>query len=122
MNWFLQALSQYATFSGRARRKEYWFFMLFYVLFYLVAAFLDDMASAGAKDDGPGIVAGMFSLALLLPSIAVGVRRLHDIGRSGWWLLLSIIPVIGTVWLLVLNVRDSEPGPNAWGPNPKEVS
>ena len=111
MNWFLLALKQYATFTGRARRKEYWFFFLFYLMIFLGLSLLDAVL-------GFGLLSTVFVLAMLLPNVAVGIRRLHDTGRSGWWLLIGMIPLVGLVLIYFL-VLDSEPGDNAYGPNPK---
>ena len=122
MNWFLIALKKYATFSGRAQRAEYWYFVLFYILIFIGLSILDGMTGSFSEAAGMGFLGGIFSLALLLPSIAVGVRRLHDTGRSGWWLLLALIPLIGAIVLLVFTVQDSTPGENQYGPNPKGVA
>ena len=102
MSWYLAVLKKYATFSGRARRKEYWMFVLFNIIFSIVATILDGVIGTRDPDTGYGIINGLYSLAVLLPSLAVVVRRLHDIGKSGWWLLIALIPIIGTIWLLVL--------------------
>lgn len=106
------ALSKYVTFSGRARRSEFWWFALFSVIVYVVAAVLD--AAMGSR-----FVSILASLALLLPSLAVTVRRLHDTGRSGWWVFIGIIPLIGTIALLVFECQDSQPGTNRHGLSPK---
>ncbi|MCH5676717.1 DUF805 domain-containing protein [Streptomyces gilvus] len=117
MSWFLEALKKYAVFSGRARRKEYWMYALFVGIIYIVLAVI-----AGASKSMAGIaLLGVFYLAILLPSLAVGVRRLHDTGKSGWWLLFGIVPLVGGITLLVFTCLDSEPGPNKYGPNPKEA-
>ena len=113
MNWYLEVLKKYAVFSGRARRKEYWMFLLFNIVIALVLGFVEGLAN------GPGIVSMLYSLAVLIPSIAVSVRRLHDTDRSGWWLLIALIPLIGTIVLIVFFVQDSKPGENQYGPNPK---
>lgn len=111
MDWFLLALKQYGTFSGRARRKEYWYFVLFYLMVLIGLSLLDALL-------GFGLLSTVFVLAMLLPNIAVGVRRLHDTGRSGWWLLIGMVPLLGLVLIYFL-VLDSEPGDNPYGPNPK---
>lgn len=111
MDWFLLALKQYATFSGRARRKEYWYFVLFYLMVLIGLSLLDALL-------GFDLLSTVFVLAMLLPNIAVGVRRLHDTGRSGWWLLIGMVPLLGLVLIYFL-VLDSEPGDNPYGPNPK---
>lgn len=122
MGWFLIALKKYVDFSGRARRKEYWYFFLFYLLFYFAAAFIDGMFGAFDSEDGMALLTTVFALAMLLPSITVGVRRLHDTGRSGWWLLIALVPVLGALVLLFFSVQDSEPGDNRFGPNPKGLA
>ncbi len=121
MNWWLAAVKKYAVFSGRARRKEYWY----YVLFNFIIAFVWGMfagvvgAMAGWSQTTLEEFANVPTLALLLPSLAVAVRRLHDTGRSGWWLLLAFVPIIGAIILIVWYCQDSEPGTNQYGPNPK---
>ncbi len=113
MEWYLTVLRKYAEFSGRARRKEYWFFVLFNIIISFVLGFVDGFAGLG------GVLGGIYALAVLIPSIAVGVRRLHDTGRSGWWLLIGLVPIIGVIVLIVFMVGDSESGSNQYGPNPK---
>lgn len=119
MNWFLIALKKYATFSGRAQRAEYWYFVLFYLLIFIVVSVVDGITGTFNDEAGMGLLGSLLALALLIPSIAVGVRRLHDTGRSGWWLLIALIPLIGAIVLLVFTIQDSEVGTNAYGPNPK---
>ena len=119
MNWYLQALRRYAEFSGRSRRKEYWFFLLFNILISFALGLVDSLLGLGGADFG--VLSGLYGLAVLIPGIAVSVRRLHDTGRSGWWLLIGLIPVIGAIVLLVFLVQDSEPGANQYGANPKEA-
>lgn len=122
MNWFLMALKKYATFSGRSRRSEYWYYVLFYLIIAIVLAFIDRSAGTLMGDRGVGVLGGIFALSMLLPSLAVGARRLHDTGRTGWWQLIALIPLIGAIVLLVFYVQDSHPGSNQYGPNPKEVA
>ena len=117
MNWFLEPLKKYAVFSGRARRMEYWMFMLGVIVIAVVLVILEIGVS-----EGPGILTSLFYLSILLPGIAVGVRRLHDTGRSGWWWFISVIPILGGLWMLVLTLLDSEPGENQYGPNPKGIA
>ena len=119
MNWWLSAMKKYVDFSGRARRTEYWMFYLFNIIFAIVAIVLDNILGAASKDLGYGIFYGLFGLAIILPSWAVLVRRLHDVGKSGWWMFISLIPLIGSIWLFVLTVTDSQPGNNEYGANPK---
>ena len=109
-------LSKYATFHGRARRSEYWWFALFNVIVSVVAAIIDQALGGGQ------IFQVLVSLALLLPSIAVGVRRLHDTNRSGWWILIGLIPLVGFIILIVFFCTDSTPGDNNYGPSPKAPS
>jgi uncharacterized membrane protein YhaH (DUF805 family) len=118
MNWYLEVLKKYAVFSGRARRKEYWMFVLFNFLVTLLLFWLDGgLGTRGAA--GYGLLSGLYSLAVLLPGLGVSVRRLHDTGRSGWWLLVGLIPILGVLILLFFMVQDSEPGENQFGANPK---
>ena len=130
MKWFLKCLKQYADFSGRARRREYWFFQLFNLIFFIVIVLgLGLIANAlGANNSitpefGLNTIIGLliifYVLALTIPSIAVTIRRLHDTGNSGWMLFISLIPLIGPIWLFILYVKNSQPGENKWGPNPK---
>jgi uncharacterized membrane protein YhaH (DUF805 family) len=107
---------KYAAFSGRARRSEYWYFVLFTVIVSFVASIIDSIL--GTRGSGTGLVGAIASLALLLPGIGVGIRRLHDTGRSGWWLLIGLIPIVGAIVLLVFFVQDSQPD-NQYGANPK---
>ena len=120
MNWYLEVLKKkYAQFSGRARRKEYWYFVLFNVIISIVLSVLDVVLGTYSKGGGIGLLDGIYTLAILIPAIAVTVRRLHDTGRSGWWLLIGFIPLIGGLILLFFMVLDSKPGANEYGENPK---
>jgi uncharacterized membrane protein YhaH (DUF805 family) len=118
MNWYFKVLKQYAVFSGRARRKEYWMFTLFNIIvsFILVIGegIIGDITGADLS-----IISWLYGLAIVLPSIGVSIRRLHDIDRSGWWFLLSLIPILGEIALLIFYVKDGTPGENQYGPNPK---
>ncbi len=116
MNWYLAVLKNYVGFSGRARRKEYWMFTLFNLIAMLVIGVLDGLLGTA------GIIGGLYTLAVLLPSIAVTVRRLHDTGRSGWWALIVLVPLIGAIVLLVFMVLDSETRQNRHGDCPKTVA
>ena len=115
MEWYLEVLRKYAVFSGRARRKEYWMFVLINMLIALALGVLDGILGGG------GLLGGLYSLAILIPSLAVAVRRLHDTGRSGWWILICLIPLLGAIVLLIFMVIDSDPGANEFGRNPKAV-
>lgn len=111
MEYFLGAYKKYADFTGRARRQEYWMFILFYFIVSIILGIVDGVL-------GLQILGLLFSLASLVPSLAIGARRLHDTGRSGWWQLLYLIPLIGLIIMIVFLVQDSHPD-NEYGPNPK---
>jgi len=111
MDYFIEALKKYAEFTGRASRTQYWMFILFYLLIYIGFSVLDAFI-------GQEILSILYSLALLLPSISVATRRLHDTGRSGWWQLIVLIPIIGLIILIVFLVQDSHED-NEYGENPK---
>jgi len=121
MDWFIKCLKKYADFNGRARRKEYWMFFLFYVIFAFVLSLIDNFIGWGFAEGTFGILYLIFALGTFLPYLAVLVRRLHDIGRSGWWYFIILIPIAGVIWLIVLLATDGEPGENQYGPNLKEV-
>jgi len=122
MNWYLKVLKQYADFNGRARRQEYWMFVLFNIIFSIVATILDNVLGLASPEVGYGILTGLYSLAVLVPGLAVTVRRLHDTSRSGWWILIALIPLVGAICLIVFTAQDSKPGDNEYGPNPKGVN
>ena len=117
MHWYLHVLRHYANFTGRARRSEYWYFVLVNIAFGLGLNLLDMLVRATL---GTGPFTMLYGLVMLVPGIAVSIRRLHDTDRSGWWLLLAVIPVVGLVliWLMAL---DSNGGTNRYGQNPKLV-
>jgi uncharacterized membrane protein YhaH (DUF805 family) len=118
MHWYLGVLRKYAVFSGRARRKEYWMFVLFNVLIAFVLGLVEGMTGI-APESEESVLVMLYFLAVLLPGLAVGVRRLHDTGRSGWNMLLFLIPIIGEFVLLAFMCADSERGTNRYGPSPK---
>jgi len=111
MEHFIGAFKRYADFSGRATRTQYWMFVLFYLISYVVLAVID--INVGTK-----VLAIIFGLVAFFPSIGVAARRLHDTGRSGWWQLIGLIPIIGAIVLIVFLVQDSH-ADNQYGPNPK---
>lgn len=121
MNWYLEVLKKYTVFGGRARRKEYWFFALFNTLISFALGFID-VAVGFTAASSVGILSVIYGLGVIIPSLAVTFRRLHDTGRSGWWLLILLIPLIGAIVVLVFMILDSEPGANQYGENPKELS
>lgn len=121
MHWYFAVVGKYATFAGRARRKEYWMFAL--VNFVIcVALAIAGMVMLGKSQNSALImdaVYGVYLLLILLPSLAVTVRRLHDTGRSGWWFWIQLVPFVGPIVLFVFTVLDGTPGTNAYGPSPK---
>ena len=128
MNWYLEVLKKYAVFNGRARRKEYWYFVSINFIIYCVLMAIGTATGAYSQETSAvptagtqmlsGLI-GVFTLVLFIPNLAVSVRRLHDTDRSGWWLLIGIVPFIGLVVLLIFMVLDSTPGTNRFGPYPK---
>ena len=122
MNWYIQVLKKYAVFSGRARRKEYWMFVLFNIIFAVLAIILDNILGTSFQGAGYGLFYLLYGLAVIIPSIAVGVRRLHDTDRSGWWLLICLIPIIGGIWLIVLLATAGTAGENKYGADPKAAA
>ena len=122
MNWYFIALKKYAVFSGRSRRKEYWYFYLFYILFIFVLSFIDVMIGTYDAVAEIGLIGGVFILFSLIPLLATSVRRLHDTDRSGWWLLINLIPLIGVIVFTVFTLQDSKPGENQYGSSPKNVA
>lgn len=116
MNYFIEGITtKYADFSGRARRKEYWMFALFYVLLYTIISIVANVLPESVGS----LVLLVFVLGLFIPCLSALVRRLHDTGRSGWWILLQIIPIIGPIVIFIFCVLDGEPTENEYGPNPK---
>ncbi|MGB2364470.1 MAG: DUF805 domain-containing protein [Flavobacteriales bacterium] len=123
MNWYLKVLSLYFDFNGRARRREYWMFALVNFIISTLIVVIDNALGFSfnytGNISGVGIFNLLYNLLILIPSLAVAVRRLHDIGKSGWMLLIGLIPLAGAIWLLILLLRDSEAGENKYGANPK---
>ncbi|MEO5735383.1 MAG: DUF805 domain-containing protein [Rubrivivax sp.] len=122
MDWFFTALKRYAVFRGRAGRPEYWYFVLLYLVCSFGLSVLDAIAGTVHQRSGAGLFGTVFGLALLLPSFAVGARRLHDIDRTGWWLLISLVPVLGWIVLVVFAAKPGTPGPNRYGAGPEPVA
>ena len=121
MYWYLKVLKNYVGFSGRARRKEYWMFTLFSLIASVLLTVLDVMFGTLDTASGWGLLGFLYFLAVLLPGLAVSVRRLHDIDKSGWWLLLILIPIIGALVLLVFAIMEGTRGDNRFGPDPKTI-
>ena len=118
MGWYLDVLKKYAVFSGRARRQEYWMFVLVSSAIALVLAFVDSKIGL-MSETGYGVLSGVYSLAIFVPALAVAIRRLHDTDRSGMWYLIAFVPIIGPIALLVFCVQDGNAGMNQYGANPK---
>jgi len=125
--YFLETIKQrYAQFEGRATRSEYWYFILYYFLLSIVTSIIDTffinpviLHTTTEEASKGGLLGMLLALGLLIPSIALAIRRLHDIGKSGWWLLIGLIPVIGIIVLIYFYVQDSQMGVNLYGQNPK---
>ena len=120
MEWYLKCLRQYADFSGRARRKEYWMFVLINMLIFIVLGFVDKAIGFTFGDSSVGAFYITYSICVTIPSLAVVVRRLHDVGRSGWWYFIALIPLIGAIILIIWFCKEGEQGENQWGKNPKD--
>ncbi|MDT9689055.1 DUF805 domain-containing protein [Streptomyces sp. P9(2023)] len=113
MNWYLDVLKKYAVFNGRARRQEYWMYMLFNLIAYIVVAVVDVVLTTQP------LLTGIYALGVFLPTLGVTVRRLHDTGRSGWWILIGAIPLVGFIILIVFYATEGNQTDNSYGPNPK---
>lgn len=117
MGWYLEVLRKYATFDGRAHRTEFWMFVLVNIIVSIGLNIVDAIIGTdGAL--GAGLLSSIYALAILIPTLAVAVRRLHDIGRSGWWLLIALIPIVGFIILIVWYATKGERAANRYGPNP----
>lgn len=119
MNWYLKVLKQYADFNGRARRKEYWMFILFQIIFAIVMMMLDGALGTNFAPLPYGWLYAIYAIVTFVPGLAVAVRRLHDIGKSGWFYFIILIPLIGAIWLIVLFATEGTRGDNEYGPDPK---
>ncbi len=115
MQEYRNVLQKYAVFSGRARRREYWMFVLVNIIISIIFALIGSVINSE-------FLGNIYALAMIVPALAVGVRRLHDTGRSGWWLLIGLVPLVGAIVLIVFAVQDSQPGDNEYGPNPKGIT
>lgn len=122
MNWYLDVLRKYMVFEGRARRKEYWMFCLFNLIASCALATVDLVMGTFNRTVGIGVFSALYSLAVLLPSIGVSIRRLHDTDRSGWWLLIALVPCLGAIVLIVYLVQGGTAGQNRFGPDPKAAA
>ncbi|MDX2968810.1 DUF805 domain-containing protein [Kribbella solani] len=120
MQWYIDVLKKYAVFTGRARRKEYWMFVLFSTIISIILSTLDRILGLDfTSSNSGGWLQTIYSLAILLPGIGVAIRRMHDTGRSGWWILINLIPCVGFIWFIVLAAQEGNAGDNQYGPDPK---
>ena len=115
MEYFMKGIRGYVDFTGRDRRRDYWMFVLVYSLIYIILSVIDELL-------GTVMLAFIFNLFMLLPSISYATRRLHDTGRSGWWQLLYFIPLLGLIVVIVFLAQDSDKETNAYGSSPKYAS
>ena len=118
IDWATRPLKKYADFSGRAPRAEYWWFNLLLIISYVVATILDSMFGLTGWVGSHGVIMVVFALAMLVPSLAAAVRRLHDTDRSGWWVLIALIPLVGAIALLVLLALEGTKDHNRFEPDP----
>jgi len=116
IDYYILAFQKYAQFSGRATRSEYWWFYLVNLAVTLLLAIIESVFSIPLT-----LLSTIYLFASIVPSLSIQVRRLHDVDKSGWYILLNLLIIIGWIWLLVLNILDSTPGDNKYGPNPKGV-
>jgi uncharacterized membrane protein YhaH (DUF805 family) len=119
MKWYLQVLRKYAVFTGRAQRKEFWIFGLIHLLIIVLLKGIEVLVKRSHPDSHFALIREFYELAVLIPVIAVTVRRLHDTNRSGWWYFIIFIPLAGIINLMIFMAQDSQPGKNRFGPNPK---
>lgn len=120
IEWYKKVVFEnYANFNGRARRSEYWYYTLGTVILAIVAMILDNVLGIAIAPLPYGYIYLVFALATFIPSLAVAVRRLHDVGKSGWFYFIALIPLVGAIWLLVLFCTEGDHGENQYGPNPK---
>lgn len=118
MKYYLLAFKKYLQFSGRSNRSEYWYFVLFHVIFVIVALILDTVMGSSLAGTPYGMIYLLYVLVTFLPGLALTVRRLHDTEKTGWWVLISIIPIIGSIWLIVYLATEGTKGENKYGPDP----
>lgn len=116
MNYYLLAFKKYANFNGRSTRSEYWYFIIFNIIIIFVLRIIGIFINSGAN-----VLGFLYSLFIIIPTLSVSVRRLHDIGKSGWMILISLVPFIGSIWFIILMIKDSQKGENKYGSNPKEI-
>ncbi|HZX07636.1 DUF805 domain-containing protein [Kribbella sp.] len=119
MQWYIDVLKKYLVFDGRARRKEYWMFVLFSAIASIILSIIDRVLGTTYNNGTSGILQTIYGLAVLLPTIGVAIRRMHDTNRSGWWILINLIPCIGWIWFIVLAAQEGTAGQNQYGQDPK---
>ena len=124
MHWYIEVLKKYTVFSGRARRKEFWMFFLFSAIISVFLAVIDEFMGWKFEMDGEnlGFLGTLYYIAVIIPFLAVIIRRLHDTDRSGWWFLIAFIPIVGVIILLVFLILDGTKGENRFGPDPKTAT
>jgi uncharacterized membrane protein YhaH (DUF805 family) len=123
INWYKKVVFEnYANFNGRARRSEYWYFALMSLIITILATILDSALGINFDPLPYGYLYFIYAIAVLIPGLAVSVRRLHDVGKSGWFYFIVLIPIIGAIWLLVLFFTEGDQGENDYGPDPKDDS
>ncbi len=116
IDYYIRAFQKYGQFSGRATRSEYWWFYLITFAVSILASILDTIFNIPL-----GLISVIYFFVSLIPTISIQIRRLHDVDKSGWYILLNFVIIIGWIWLLILNILDSTPGDNKYGPNPKKI-
>lgn len=121
MSWYFEVLGKYTVFSGRARRQEFWMFVLINAIIGMVLAIVD--SSMGTSfNNGSGLFQAIYGLAVFLPTLALTVRRFHDVNKSGWFYLVAFIPILGAIWIFVITLTEGDSNQNQYGPNPKHMS
>ena len=119
MKWFVMGMKNFLQFTGRSRRSEYWYFALVFVPILLLLAFIEISLGWRGEGSGLGPLTGLFAVVMFLPNLALSIRRLHDTGRSGWWILIGFVPILGVIALLYFYASEGDAETNAYGPNPK---
>jgi uncharacterized membrane protein YhaH (DUF805 family) len=120
INFYVLAFKRWLDFKGRSRRSEYWYFTLVNLIIAIVLIMIEQAIGIGGGDSGNGPISSLYTLVVLVPGLAVSFRRMHDIGKSAWWLLIGLIPLLGFIVIIVWFIGAGQPGRNAYGPNPKD--
>lgn len=120
MSWYIKAIKNYVNFSGRARRREYWTFIIVNAVLGFILIILDSVLNHYIAND-IRILSGIYGLFVFIPGLSVSFRRLHDINKPAWWLLIGAIPLVGWIWLFVYSIKDGTIGPNKYGYDPKAI-